>query len=203
MPKTISILKSTSIYSEPHLRSAPVRTVEVNDYLKITREKLRNGINWYEVILGDDKFGYVDKEKAFRWKKIKIESESAFFSCVMPAEMAGKRISLIKGDQLHIIFPHPVKTISYMVRDAKGREGLMPGEVEIEEVEDAWMKYLFYLIFAILLIVAILAMLNAGFIAFGGLIVLVLLAGSFIVFFASAIVIAILRGIIHQIWIRM
>ncbi len=75
MSKLIRILQPTPIYTEHSLSSRKIRDTAVDEYIPYKRIKLREKVRWYEVILDNEKLGYVRKDNTTVFKCSYVELE--------------------------------------------------------------------------------------------------------------------------------
>lgn len=79
MSKLIRTLQPVPIYTEHSLHSRKIRETTKDEYIPYKRIKLREKARWYEVILGNNKLGYIKKDntKVFKCSHVMLEDDES------------------------------------------------------------------------------------------------------------------------------
>lgn len=80
MKKLIRTLEPVAIYAEHSLNSKKIRVTTKDEYLPYNRIKLREKIRWYEVVLDNEKLGYIkkDSEKVFKCSYVEMNDDQSY-----------------------------------------------------------------------------------------------------------------------------
>ncbi len=262
----IRTLSPVSVYANHSVNASILKTTVKDEYIPYKRIKLREGIRWFEVILPDNKLGYVkkDKDAVFKCKYAELEDDEAygfnyilktdedlsFYDLFKPYDVSKKGettedtepvnahlkivevkrvkdkeknkfeyiqlqydssivevnpVVLKKKQVLHITYEPEVlsKEPFIEVSNFKEKHGYFLKKSSFGLMKDKWMTYLSYIIIILTTIATFLICLASGWLVIGLILLIPGIIAGFLIMLGLQIVISILRGVFHEIYIRL
>lgn len=199
----MTILKNTSVYDQPNLKAKILYEESIYNEPFYKRVKRRNGVTWYEIITRNNSIGYIKKEDAFQWKKVKITDENAYFLTRETKESKIEELILRTGSYVHIKHPHERMNDNYLIITSRGIVGEMPPSVSFRDPEWVAFRTLFTVSCIIVTIFYIGAMLAGKRMVFGGLIVIAIIVTALLFTMLLYQFIRVCKSILYDIRIRL
>lgn len=176
--------------------------------------KENNELGFYEVFfsnidaLQNTNFPEYKSTKEVQLRRIKdLEKNKMHYVDLVydPSVAEVQPISLKKKEKFYLTYEPEVlsKEIFIQIDNFNGKKGYLLKKTSYDLMSDKWMTYLSYVILTVCTIATFLACLAAGWLVIGFVLIIPGLIVGFLIMLVLQVVISILKGIFHEIYIRL
>lgn len=125
--ETLSALENLPVYDHLDDGGAVIQEVKRLDFFARIDETRKNGKAWSKIILPDGRMGWIESQKTFQWRPVKVSQTNLYYTSLEEATL-NQKLLLSVGSTIYVVADSP----NTLIRLENHQLGQLPDSFKIK-----------------------------------------------------------------------